>query len=230
MGDEAILSRWKALAGDDSRRPWTPEHTAGFFQHFRPDGGGLAAAFEGVAGAAAILPRLREVYAATSEGWERGGADDGYFIVRKPRPLPHVHATDLLRRHLDRVAALAGAVGCRELTALLKGHLRLEAVAGPTPWPPGDDDPESLVYEATCDFMGSLTPQDSHALLMKPGFDTIACDPYLSYHILWPLYRHATPIEEPFRPYFDLWTHGAGYRFTGDGAVRVYVPAEAPTS
>jgi hypothetical protein len=42
--------------------------------------------------------------------------------------------------------------------------------------------------------------------------------------ILWPLYKDATPIEEPFRPYFDLWRHGAGFRFIDEQTVRVYVP------
>ena len=59
---------------------------------------------------------------------------------------------------------------------------------------------------------------------MGEGLYTIACDYNLQRHILWPLYKDATPIEEPFRPYFDLWRHGAGFRFIDEQAVRVYVP------
>jgi len=105
---------------------------AGFFQCFRPDGEGLAEAFEGVEGADEILPRLLEVYEVTADDWQRDGT-----------------------------------------------------------------------YDAC----------------------SVACDYNLQYHILWPLYRQATTIEEPFRPYFDLWKHGSGYRFAGKEAVRVYVPA-----
>jgi hypothetical protein len=42
---------------------------------------------------------------------------------------------------------------------------------------------------------------------------------------LWPLYRHASEIEEPFGPHFELWRHGVGFRFLSGEAVRAYVPA-----
>jgi hypothetical protein len=63
----------------------------------------------------------------------------------------------------------------------------------------------------------------SHASLMDEALYTIACDYNLAYHILWPLYRHLSDIDEPFAEYFELWKHGAGYRIEGD-RVRVYVP------
>ena len=72
--------------------------------------------------------------------------------------------------------------------------------------------------------MESLSPRESAAFLMGEAFWTIDCDHNLQYHILWPLYRHAAPIEEPFRHYFDLWKHGAGFRFADQQTVRVYVP------
>ena len=222
--DEAMLGRWKAIAGDTSPGTWTEDDLAGFFQRFRPDGAGVSEAFEGVEGADEILPRLLEVYEATADGWQRGETYDGYFIVRNPAPLTAARATELLRLHLGRLAAMSEAVGCDELTALLRAPLRIEAVEGETPWPPGDDDPETLVYDVASEFMESLTPRQSAALLMGEGLYTIACDYNLQRHILWPLYRDATPIEEPFRPYFDLWRHGAGFRFIDERAVRVYVP------
>jgi hypothetical protein len=217
---DEVLRRWKALAGDTSARPWEPEDTAGFFQLFRPSGDGLEAAFEGIEAADEILPRLLEVYEATAEGWD----EDPYFIVSKPRPIPASRAKDLLGSHLERVAAMARAVGDDELMRLLARPLRLEVGWGETPWPPGDDDPETTIYEATGDFMRSLTPRESHALLMEEGLYTLACDYNLRHHILWPLYRHASGIDEPFGPYFELWKHGAGYRFTGEREVTVFVP------
>jgi hypothetical protein len=219
-----MLERWKALAGDTSPGPWAPDHMAGFFQRFRPDGRGLPQAFEGVVGGDEILPRLLEVYRATADGWRGGGDYDGYFVVRNPGPTPASRAEDLIRRHLGRVAAMAEAVGDDELASLLGRPLRVEVAEGEAPWPPGEDAPESLIYEATGEFMGSLTPLESDALLMREGLYTIACDYNLQYHCLWPLYRHASTIEEPFGPYFDLWKQGFGYRFMSEADVRVYVP------
>jgi len=119
---------------------------------------------------------------------------------------------------------MAEAVGDDELASLLGCPLRVEVVEGAAPWPPGEDAPESLIAEATGEFMGSLTPLESDALSMREGLYTIACDYNLQYHRLWPLYRHASPIEEPFGPSFDLWEQGWGYRFTSEADVRVYVP------
>src|SRR3954469_944558 len=109
--DEAMLVRWKAIAGDTSPGAWTEDDLAGFFQRFRPDGHGVSEAFEGVEGADEILPRLQEVYEATADGWQREETHDGYFVVRTPAPLPAARATGLLRLHLERVAAMAQAVG-----------------------------------------------------------------------------------------------------------------------
>lgn len=222
--DEKMLDRWKRIAGDSSPRPWTEDDLGMYFQRFRPDGAGVAAAFEGVEGGDEILPRLIEVYRATATGWDREDGCDGYFIVRDPAPLSVERATTLLRLHLDSLAAMSEAVGCDELTGTLRSPLVLEAVEGETPWPPGDDDPETLIYDVTCQFMESLTPRESAAHLLGEAFYTIACDYNLQHHILWPLYRDATPIVEPFEPYFELWKHGAGFRFTDERTVRVFVP------
>jgi hypothetical protein len=225
MGNEQkMFQRWKSLAGDTSLRPWTKEHMGLFFQRFRPDGAGVAAAFEGVEGGDEILPRLLEVYQATADGWDREDGHDGYFIVRNPMPLTAARATGLLRLHLEKLAAMSEEVGCVELTDLLRSPPHLEAVEGKPPWPPGDDDPEVLIYDVSSEFMESLRPRESAALLMGEALWTIACDDNLKHHILWPLYRDASPVEEPFRPYFDLWKHGAGFRFAELQIVRVYVP------
>ncbi len=221
---ETMLVRWKAIAGDTSPGTWTEDDLAGFIQRFRPDGAGVSEAFEGVEGADEILPRLMRVYEATADGWQQGETYDGYFIVRNPASLTAARATDLLRLHLGRLAAMAEAVGCDRLTTLLRAPLQIEAVEGEAPWPPAHDDPETLVYDVIGEFMESLTPRESAAHLMTEVLYTIACDYNLQRYILWPLYKDATPIEEPFGPYFDLWRHGAGFRFTDEQTVRVYVP------
>jgi len=223
--EKAMLERWKALAGDTSPEPWTPDQMAGFFQCFRPDGQGLSQAFEGVECGEEILARLLEIYRATADGWLRENSHDGYFIVRNPPPTTSSQAEDLVRKHLKRVVAMAEAIGRAELTALLRQPPRIELTHGEAPSPSLDyDGPDSMIYEATNDFMHSLTPRESEALLMEEAMYAIACDYNLQYHCLWPLYRDATPIEEPFAPYFELWKRNLDYRFTGDSEVRVYVP------
>lgn len=219
---EEMFDRWKRIAKDTLPRPWTQENLAGFFQLFRPDGEGLDAVFKDVVGAGEILPRLLEVYRATAEGWDQDG-EDAYFIVRHPEPISTAQASMLARSHLDQLAAIAQEMNDVEAVELLLRPLSLVVVEGETPWPPDDDDPETLIYEMRGDFMASLEPLESHALLMKEGLYYIACDYRLQHHILWPLYRHATSIKEPFEPYFRLWKHGIGLRFAGE-VVNVYVP------
>jgi hypothetical protein len=222
--EEEMFARWKALAGDRSTRPWSRENMAGFFQMFRPHGEGLEVAFEGVVGTEEILLRLLDVYRATAAGWADDAGQDAYFIVRNPRPITEAAVLDLVRSHLRKLAAMAAAVGDREASRLLGMPLRLEAVEGQTPWPPAPDDPETLIAEMVGDFMASLRPRESQALLMQEGFYTIACDCNLKHHLLWPLYREAAGIDEPFLPYFELWRHGVGLRFAGEDAVKAYVP------
>ncbi|MFO0891096.1 MAG: hypothetical protein U0790_18370, partial [Isosphaeraceae bacterium] len=130
--DEEMLDLWKRIAGDTSPRPWTEDNLAGFLQRFRPDGTGVAAAFEGMVGGDEIVPRLMEVYRATETAWDAEDGCDGYFIVRDPAPMSSDHATDLLRLHLGNLAAMSEAVGCDELTALLRSSLVLQAVEGET--------------------------------------------------------------------------------------------------
>lgn len=232
---EEMLSYWQRLSGDESSRPWTEDHLGMYFQGFRPHGQGVEAALEGVVGAEEIAPRLLSVYAATAEGWEEEASEDFYFIVRRPPPLSRARAADLAVGCLRKVAAMAaelraagGDDSAAELVELLDPLPQVEVASGVTPWPPDDDDPETLVYEVTADYMRYLKwvlkPVASHAHLMREAFYTIACDYGLAAYLQWPLYHHLTRIEEPFAEHFELWRHGAGYRFDGEHQIRVYVP------
>jgi hypothetical protein len=222
MTEQEIIERWKSMSGNNSGRPWTNDQVVGFFQAFRPYGQSLSEALDGVVGTKEILPRLLEVYQATASGWDQG---DAYFVVRTPNPLSQVRARLLVITHLQRFADIAKAVGASELLALLAPLPRIEVIQGQTPWPPSQDDPETLIYEARTEFMASLTPSPSHALLLKESIYNLACDYFLGDHILWPLYQHSTTLVEPFESYFELWKHGAGMRFVNDNLVRAFVPA-----
>jgi hypothetical protein len=229
-----MLAYWKSLAGDPSPEPWASENMGMFFQGFRPHGHGVEAAFEGVAAADEILPRLLEVYAATAEG----GENDAYFVVRAPEPLSGERAMELAVEYIRKTAQIARELGATgyadgaELLEMLHSRTTIEVVPGERPWPPHRDSPEGLVYQVVGDYMShlqwDLEPIESHAYEMEEGLYTLACDYGISYHILWPLYRHLTEITEPFAAYFELWKHGAGHRFEDDGAVRIYVPNLVP--
>jgi hypothetical protein len=233
--EEEMLAYWKSLAGDDSSDDWEEDDLAMFFQGFRPHGDGVEAAFEGVVGAEEILPRLMQVYEATADGSEHEGSSDGYFVVRNPRPLSAERAKALAGEDLYKVSAIVSEFAAlrpndsaTELQALLDPLPAIEVVRGETPWPPDNDAPEGLIYEVTNDFMHHLKwdrkPVESHAHLLEEALYSLAGDYNLGYHILWPLYRHLTPITEPFEAHFELWKHGAGYRFHSNDQVTVYVP------
>lgn len=217
MTKEQILARWKEMTDITSQ-----ENLVGFFQKFRPHGNGLAAALEGVVGANEILPRLLELYEVTADGWQR---EDAYFVVKNPKPCSKEQARQLTNLHLQKMREVAREIGNRDLRHLLEHPPQIEVICGKVPWPPGQNDLESLIYEVRTDFILSLTPLNSHILLLNDAFYHIACDYFLRDYILWPLYRHSTTVVEPFKPYFELWKYGAGFRFPIDDTVKVYVPS-----
>ena len=51
------------------------------------------------------------------------------------------------------------------------------------------------------------------ALLLEDSLYYIACKYEMVHYALWPLYRNATPVQDPFQAWFDLWVLGAESRF-----------------
>ena len=190
-----------------------------YFGLFQPDGKGVERVFAGVVGGDEILHRLLAVYEFSEN-----------FVVRRPLPATPEKLVDLTTQHLDNVRQIAA--GCRdagdqeaELLRLLSPAPRIEIIrAQPPARSPTDFDfPESDVYEVTGQWFRDLVPIQSDALLLREAFYSIACDYKIAHHLLWPLYRHSTQIDEPFAPYVELWTHGALPFFERPGLVNVYV-------
>lgn len=221
MSDTDFLARWARIAGLPAGAHWTKDNLAGFFQVFRPSGAGLTEAFEGVKRAEEILPRLLDVYRATESGWE---PTDVYFRVRKPQGLQRDRARELVGTHLSQMVAIGRQVNNGDLLRLLEPLPRIEIVQGDTLPLPDCAEPEILIHEVRTDFMASLVPVSSPALLLDEALYHLANDCFLRDHILWPLYRHSTTIVEPFAEYFELWKHGSGIRIQGGGVARVFVP------
>jgi hypothetical protein len=193
----------------------------GYFDCFRPDGKGVKRVFAGVVGGDEIVERLLRVYECTKESSNAWG----YFIVRRPVPATPERLIDLTRQHLDKVRQIAGSFGHTRLTSELEPlpeiRIKWEAISQQT-----ESDvyaPEASIYDVTGDWFRGLEPMESDALMMGEAFYSIACDYMIAHHLMWPLYRQSTEIEEPFAPYFDLWRVGALPFFERPGLVNVYV-------
>lgn len=218
---EVALERWKLARQNAVGDPATEADLYGFFQSFRPDGKGLEDVFAGVAGGSELLERLLEVYRVTATGWK---PQDAYFLVKAPKPLAESEILRVAGLHRDSMAHVAGLTGAIKLKSFLEAGTRLSAVARveSTALSEGAN---LEVYEAAVDFMANLPGQESKALLLGEAYYGVACDYFLKYYLLWPLYRHAASIGEPFGAYFQLWKHGLRCDFRTRGVVTVGLAA-----
>jgi hypothetical protein len=220
MINESILDRWKRMAGSRSSKPWSKDDLVGFFQAFRPFGQDIPRALESVSGANEIVPRLLRIYSATAPGWNER---DAYFVVRNPTPVSQDQIRNLVLAHIQRFAEIAKHIGSIKLMEILERPPEIVVVQGQTPWPPSPDSVETLMYDVRTDFMASLTPSLSDALLLDEALYSIACDYFLRDYVLWPLYVPSSSVVEPFGPYFEMWIHGVGLRFVGTDLIKAFV-------
>jgi len=216
-GWKAALERWKLARRSALSDSATEADLFGFFQAFRPEGKGLEEVFAGVVGGSELLQRLLELYRATAIGWE---PHDAYFLVKAPQPLPEKEIMRLAGLHRDSMAQVAGLAGAPELESFLGRGSECSLVAKVESTALAMD-ANLKVYEAAVDFMSSLPGRESEALLLGEAYYGIACDYFLKSYLLWPLYREASSIDEPFRAYFQLWKHGLRCDFRTLGIVTV---------
>jgi hypothetical protein len=194
----------------------------GYFECFRPDGKGVENVFAGIVGGDEIVQRLRKVYECTNDS---AGA---YFIVRRPAPVTPERLVDLTTQHYLKVRQIARSFGDARLVSELEVFPEIEIKRETIPDRVRSDvyAPEASVYDVTGDWFRGLDPIQSDALLLHEAFYSIACDYKIAHYLIWPLYWSSTEIEEPFAPYFELWTHGSLPFFEKPGLVTVYVTGE----
>jgi hypothetical protein len=214
MTDKEIITKWKAMSGIVS------DELVGFFQAFRPNGDGLSKAFEGVEKADQILPRLYEIYRATTDGYP----EDAYFVVRKPASLSKKHALDLAKTHLRNFEAIGKEIGHNDLVRFLQPGHRVEILGGERPLRSEQCDAEIYFDEMATDIILSLSPLKSQALLLREALYNVACDTYIRDYILWPLYQRSTSVVDLLGPYFNLWKHGVGICIESHQLLKLYVP------
>lgn len=201
----SAFGRWQHLAGAEDREPWTkPEQLAGLFQAFRPSGNGVDAVFTGLPAGEAVLRRMKRVYRATSAAWEPQRPILDAFVVERPPRMSEKSVLDLLRKHRDLAVEISRVTGDGELEATLRSAaLTIARSKGPD-W----SELGAWMHEDRVEFMSSMVPLDSPVLLLKEAFYTVAYDAILMYYLMWPLFAHSSPVNEPFEPYFELWRHG----------------------
>lgn len=224
MTDAELFKRWKSLVGDDSPSRWDRDSLAGFFQCFRPEGAGIEQIFAGLGKADELVSRLRGVYRATAPGRSEGAA---YFVVDVPPALGKRRALDLGRQHLDALERIGHAASDTELEGYAAAA-RVEILECEAPErsrnPADGPEAEIIVYETCCDWHSGLVANGHQAELLEEAYYYIACDYYLAWYLLWPIYRDSTTVQEPFSAYFELWRHGISVRFGDDRVMRLYVP------
>jgi hypothetical protein len=229
------LAHWKRIAVDAVRASgrdgadqlestaWKGEYDLfAFFDCFRPDGNGLEKVFEGIIGGDDILKRLLGVFQCTRESFGRYM----YFMVCKPVPATSELLVELATRHLIKIRQVAKEFGEDRLVRMLETipAIKIEHEEPSVKTLQDTSTPETIAYELRCDWFLDLKPVESDALLLHEAFYSIACDYYIANYLQWPLYRQSTGIEEPYEPYFKLWSHGARPFFGEPGLVTVYAP------
>jgi hypothetical protein len=219
MEPNVTFRNWRGLAR---------EGRASFlFQGFRPNGEGLANLFSGVVGSSDVLPRLLEVYEATSSGYVTDSGEDAYFIVRNPPPISEADLHALTHRHLMEANKLVCQGQSSEISSLFDPLPNIEIVNAEIPEQAASAVPDVLLLELVNDLVLSSTPTNSDFFLLEEAFYHINCDYLTRHYLLWPLYRTALSIADPFLPYFDLWKHGARPVWEENRVVKVYAPNRA---
>jgi hypothetical protein len=192
------------------------------FQGFRPLGDGLEQLFHEVAGCSEVLPRLINVYQVTSVNFWTSN-EDPYFIIRRPPFADDELVRSWVVRHLSDMHQLATltnpSVAARRSTATPRIEVVREVVDPRSHL----ESPQALFLEMINDGIFSSVPVESDFFLLDEAFYHIACDYLLRHYLLWPLYKSAIPLNDPFAAYYKLWTHGANPIWEENNVVRVSI-------
>jgi len=199
----------------------------GFFQHFRPCGEGVEDVFEDVVLGDEISARIKTIYEATAEGYD---PRDMYFEVKSPPAMAETEIKALVGSHVRNLLAIAKIEHNETVSSALDPLPKIELFNMDEVAEEGDcESVESVIAEMCGDYLLGLSSVDSQALLLEEAFYSVASNYNLVCYLLWPLYRHAASINEPFEPIFELWRHGIRLQVLNDlSMIRVLVPS-SPT-
>lgn len=181
----------------------------GYFQCFMPDGKNVERVFDPFPRKEIYIERIRAVYAATEKKIKETiaeGVAPGYFVP-PPIEVQGNVLPDLGKELLEQYKKFAAVSGDGELTETLEKVAAVEITGKDKSSEQGDTD--IMLYEAVCDYVRSVQPEDQLLDMLDEAYYSIACDYFLAFYLQFP-----QPETEFLAPHFKLWQLGRSYRFT----------------
>tara|TARA_R110002049_G_scaffold27321_2_gene94241 strand:+ start:453670 stop:454446 length:777 start_codon:yes stop_codon:yes gene_type:complete len=200
----------------------------GLFQSFRPDGEGLAGAFDQVSSGEQLRERLQTLFDVAGDDRRPQGGRDAYFVVRNPQPIAPDVAHQKAIQWIEGLTELALMLGDVETVGALQPIPKIRVLEGIPPKHPRREEEKSELLKAFQNDVTMLTARidaaDPHAAVLRQAYYFIACDAMLRDYLMWPLYAQAAAVDDPFEPYFQLWRCGVKYRIFGESQIDLYLP------
>ena len=228
MTSDQLIRRFHEYAQLPLETAVDADSLIGFFQVFRPDGRALSGLFDELACGQQLHQRLDGLYSVAGDDRRPQGGRDAYFVVRKPTPVDPVDAKILVGQWLTKLRELATAVGDQALAQQLQTLPNIRVLEGKAPKHPKNEEEKSnllkRIQKNAVELVEKIDVADSHAQSLRQAYYFIACDAMLRDYLMWPLYADAVDVVEPFAEYFQLWKHGAKFRYFNDRQVDVYLP------
>lgn len=232
------FARLITVASGHEVNPDDSETLVGAFQKFRPDGKSLEKVFERAPCGEAIMERLFQVYETTGEARRSDGMSDAFFIVRNPEKIDPGEALDVATEFFEQLHQLALENDVSELNSVLNPLPTIRIIEGKAPKHPKAELEKSNLLHAMQkqapavidkflgkhDESGQRLPQQEFAQFLGPALYFVACDSFLRDYLLWPLVAEYSALDDPFEPYFWLWSKGAKYRIFNNNQIDLYFP------
>ncbi|MFG0265065.1 MAG: apolipoprotein acyltransferase [Rhodopirellula sp. JB055] len=237
-GLQALLRRMGEAVGIMDDTVFENDKFLGFFQSFRPDGRGLDGIFDELDGGEELRRRLEHLFEIAGDDRRPQGGRDAFFLVRSPRPIDPAVVESKAVEWTDRISTLAEKLGQPEAAERLRAITKHRALEGIPPKHPRQDHEKTELLKTFQNVVEHLvtrisTPEPFAESLRAPYY-FISCDAGVRDHLMWPLYRdhlaasvvggEGGDVEEPFQPYFDLWSHGVKFRVYQENQVDWYMP------
>ncbi|MEM9644156.1 MAG: apolipoprotein acyltransferase [Planctomycetota bacterium] len=228
-----LLSRCHDFAAMNHDDPTSPDSLIGFFQQFRPDGGGFEGLFDELPGGEQVHQRLQDLYELAGDDRRGNGQRDVYFLIRRPPTVDAVDVQGWASEWLTGIQQISEKVSNGVLSSVMEPLPEIRVLEGKAPKNPKDEINQSELFKAFTSEVPGLTARldkdDEINACLRPAFYFISCDAMLRDHLMWPLIANKTDqlgpgLMDPFLPYFKLWTHGIKYRIIRPDTIDFYIP------
>lgn len=229
MSTQTLLQKFHDLAGFNEEMEMDADSLIGFFQTFRPDGHAVDGLFEELSMGEQLQDRLEQLYMTAGDDRRPQGGRDAYFVVRNPPKIDPDLASNLAKSWLTGVRDLSTSLGDVETASVLDPIPSIRVLEGMAPKHPKEDIEKSELLKTMQQDVPTLVERiDAGPFpeLLRPAFYFTACDTMLRDYLMWPMYREASGLKDPFEAYFELWKHGVKYRIFGETQVDLYLPRE----